>query len=553
MGTEGSTSTSGSTGSSSTTSPTTTETTDTGAFEGVIAPVVVTYRPRTGPEVAVAHDPLPELERIEIHQGPAADAAVFPAVYDGSTRLEFEGVPEVTYLLLTQSLPWPLLPDLPGFQFWVETAARELGDFEGIYGGRPDLLSTFDPATSVRISATGLPPLGEDDALELYSHNADALQYAFPSFDPLDGSHSPEVGATELVDFIVPWQPATNRQGWPLVDPGAGDDLWLGYLAGGLLMPTPTPDQRFNAWSYGRHLTLARVAGMDLKPMSAGATTALTGEFAPVAAKQVLVDFRSALFRIYLEEILPLSYSVSCTVSVFLEPGIEHPIAGMFAFLGQSSTGSRFVPLDPMCPPESCDPDLCASCDEVYIYPDDEILQVAYGNPFAGGTETLYAACRLREHVTHPLAGTEEFLVGRLEIYGALEKLSQAPIVPTLGLVRDLKIGGIPHKSLDPLVGVGPTPTISFEPPETGSPDTYLIRVISLKDLKDLEGTALDQRAIGSIETTATTLTLPAGLLQEGSFYYLQIVARRGEKLGSVVPYTHDQALATAYSAIFSS
>jgi hypothetical protein len=413
-------------------------------FTGVIAPVVRTYLPLSGPAIDVAYDPTPDHAALAIVLDGGADAQVFPGVYDGSSRLEFADVPEVSYLLRRSFLPNPYLPGLPGTVSWTETAARELGLFGGIYSGRPDVVTTKELGTAVAITATGLPPLDPEHAFELYSYGADIELFAYPSFDPLDGTNSPEPGATTLSGWTVPWQPATTRSGSPLVDPGKGDDLWLAHHVTRPLVAAPTGPELKDPWSYADLVTLSDIAQLELQPMAAGATAALTGTFAPVQPRTITADLRLTKFRAELESLFPFIFSLQCNLTIVLEPGIEHPVYGMTPYLGWTRVVSQYVPVDPQCPPDACDPELCDFCDEEYVVPGDRVVELSYANPYPAGTEMYIARCRQREYLSHPETGDEEIVSAIIEVSGKLADLTAGPIVPNLGLAGDIRINGDP-------------------------------------------------------------------------------------------------------------
>lgn len=538
-----------STGSESTTTTTTTgePTTTTGEppFDGVIASAVRTYRPLGGGAVEVVHDPLTWLASLEIEAGGQS----FPGQFDGVDRLRFAGVPEGPYLLRQQYAPDPLVPGVPGRLVGAVTSARELGNFAGTYAGRPGVAQTDDPATEIALWATGMPALGPEDQFEIYSYNADAQLLVFPDLDPMASDGSPGLGDTVIEGWSIPWRPDTVRSGWPLVE--EDDDLWLGLLVAGRLVENPTPAQLQDAWSYAQVYRLGARAPLTLAgPMTAGATTTASGAFSPIEARTVTIDLRAGEFMAELQIYDSALKSVGCFVAVVLEPGLEQPILAVTPNLGGVNVFGQDVPVDPMCPPDACDPEACESCETMFVLPGDRVLEVPYGNPYEGGTETLYVQCSRYVFVPEPDGEGYDWLASDLVVSGRLEALAQGPIAPKMGLVRDLAVNGTKLGPEETLAGVGTTPTITFTAPAYGAPDVYSVIVRSIDDVAGLEGVS-ERRTVATIRTAFTSLTLPEGILEPGGHYYVAVAAEYGRELAGAMATSHEMYISRAITGVF--
>lgn len=533
----------GTTGTSadSTTAPTTGP-----AFDGVVAPALATFRPRDGAPVEQLLDPLTRYQSLSI----VADGQTYPGVLADASRIEFAGVPEVTYRMRALYTISPLLPDLPPFVFDTETDARELATFAGIFAGRPDVARSPSRDTRLKISATGMQALGEDDRFELYSYGADALDSVRPSFDPLDGTNSPIAGDTALTGWITGWSPATGWTDWPLVDPSKGDDFTLAHLAARKLVDAPTGEQLLDMWSYADVEVLREVAALTSQPMIGGATTAAQGAFAPVGGQSVMLDVRLTEFEAAGAP-SGVDYSTGCWISAYLEPGVEAPIIGMIPTLGAVSVESRYVPVDPLCPPDNCDPMLCAACDEIYLYPGDRVVPFEYANPYPGGTVRLSVSCGRYTYVTDPNSFDYDSFYSGITVDGKLADLVQGPIVPRMGPVGDIRINGAPFAPDDLVSGVGLTPTISFAPPTLGKSDYYRVWIASTDDVYDVDDRLRRFHGVYAIHTTATSVTIPAGVLEPGGTYVVQVVNQRGRELTAGTWYSHDTDTATAVGGRF--
>lgn len=538
-------STGGETMTTTTSSGEPTTTTGEPPYDGVIAPVVRTYWPLGEPAAMVVHDPSPELARLEI----VAGGQSFPGQFDGVDRLLFADVPEDIYLLRQQQAPDPLVPEVPGRVLGTVTEARELGTFAGTYAGRPGVALTDDPATRIELWAPDMPALGPEDQFEIYSYNADAQLLVFPDLDPMASDGSPGLGDTVIENWSVPWRPSSARSGWPLV--GVDDDLWLGLLVAGRLVEDPTPAQLQDAWSYAQVYRLAARTQLWLAgPMTAGATTTASGAFSPVEARTVAVDLRAAEFMAELQIYDSALKSVGCFVSVVLEPGVERPILGMTPNLGGVNVFGQDVAVDPMCPPDACDPEVCDSCDSMFVLPGDRTFDVTYGNPYEGGTETLVVQCSRYVFVPEPGGAGYDWLVSDLVVSGRLAALTQGPIVPKMGLVRDLAINSAALGPEETREGVGTTPKITFKAPAYGAPDVYTVIVRRLDDVAGLEGVS-DRRTVATIRTAFTSVTLPEGILEPGGHYYVSVAAERGRGLTGAMAASHELYVSRAITGVF--
>jgi hypothetical protein len=509
-------------------------------FDGVIAPATRTYRPLDGPEIAAARDPLLDYAEMAI----VAVGATYSPVYDeAESRLEFAGVPESVYQLRTRSPGAPDLPGVPGAQQVMVSQARELGNYAGIFAGRPDVAFTDDVATAVTVSAGDMLPLGPEDQFELYSYNADALLLVFPNLDPEDMSGSPQLDATEIGEWTIAWRPDSGRVGWPLVDTGKGDDFWLGHLAARPLVPAPMGAELQDPWSFAQQYVLAETAKLSLSPMEAGAATAVTGTFKKIASELVSLDLRASEFMAELQVYDADLKSVGCFVAAVLEPGAEHPITGMTPNLGGINVYGLDAPVDPAC--------MGDDCETMFVTPGDRVLDLEVGDPYSDdGTQTLIVQCSRYVFVPDPGGGgVYDYLASDLIVQGRLEDLALAPIVPKLGLVRDLTVNGVEVPPDSSLSGVGVNPTIGFTAPKFGAPDAYTITIRTIDDIDGVDGPVL-RRSLGSIRTEFTEVTIPDGYLEPGGHYYIQVTAERGRGLTEAHADSHDVWLSRAMTGV---
>lgn len=515
-------------------------------FDGVRQSVLGTYLPLDGTMVEAGRDAQANGVKLTVESGGTS----YPAVYDGAAWMEFAGVPEGVYLLRRESVPNATLPGTKGLIGYTEYSDRELNVGE-IFTGRPDKVYAADEATSLSISATGMTAVNLGDTFELYSYNADALDFPFPSFDPEDGSNSPLEGATALSNWLSPWTALSAQSERPLVDFSKGDDLWLTHLPTNLEPIAADPE---DPWSMASVQRLTEAAQLTGPPMTDGATTAVAGAFVKVPQKPLTLDFHASAFFDALKPNIPTPEDSGCILSVYLEPGVATPIYGLTPTLTEVYVTGIDVDLDPMCPAsDTCDPVACAGgCLSKHVLPGDLKLDLPYGNPFTGGTETVNVNCFVRTKVVHPSAQNIDTLTAQVTLSGRLADLAGAALKPTIGLVQDITIAGKPSTPTDVQTGVGMTPTISFSPPLLGAPDYYTVIVRTIDDVKDANDDVISsRRRIGTVATTNTSVTLPADLLAPGGYYHVVVQARYGLKLNSGGAYQHDIGSSEATSGLF--
>lgn len=495
----------------------------TGGFDGVIVTREDMFSPAAGEPVAQPLDPL-DGEAMTILVGDQT----FAGELDGAGQRSFAGVPEGPYLL---RVDFPsFLPGAAPVQRFTATALRVL-DFGATVSGRPDVvLSEADDATLV-LDVAGMQPLQPDDGFELYSHDADV----WTVISLFDGTGAPLEGDTALTGWKLPWTADivyTNRDATPLLDPGKGDAPRLAHLVTTQLAPDASDLQ--DPWSYASVTRVVETAALTMPTMTAGATVAATGSFAPAAATSATLDLRLADFFAELAKFGALTRA-DCFINIYIEPGVEVPAIGVTPTLASLDVPLD-VPIDLTCLPDGlgeCDPDLCPDgCADLRapVAPADRVVELPYADPYGVGTQSLSVFCRGSVDLSHPQADTLELLDVDIFVNRRLADVN-GPLVPTLTAPGDLRVNGEPAPSTA-VTAVGLTPTISFTAPTVGAPDDYTIVVRTLDDFVDAGGDTLSsRRVVATLRTADTSVQIPAGVLEEGAYYYFQVNAGMGNRL----------------------
>lgn len=486
------------------------------------------YIPAVGKPVARLADPLATDLELAIRFGDQE----FIGSYDGAGERRFADVPDGPYLLRRDAAPDPGLPGTTGFRRFTATDLR-VHDFGAIYSGRADVATTAAPGTSLRLSVTDMQPLQYTDNFELYSHDADAwslLRY--------DGEGSPFVGDDEISGWKVAWDRETvetTRDATPLINRDKGDALRLAHLVNEPLVPAPT--DLTDPWSYARVDRLIESAALNVQPMNAGANAPATGAFAAVKQKTLKLDLRLGAYLATMNSFNPEGTDAECSANIFLEPGVETPVLGITPTLATLSVAAE-VPVDPSCFPNElgeCDLNSCADGCDPETTPAklaDRVVELSYGNPYGPGTESISVTCNSFVRAFHPKSGAVEPL--SVDVFTNLSVADlDGPLAPTLGPPTNLRVNGEVVAAIA-VSEVGLTPTISFDAPTIGVPDSYTIVVRTLEDVLNADANILSRRrAVASVLTEDTTVQIPAGVLTAGAFYYFQVLANVGTRLES--------------------
>ena len=119
-------------------------------------------------------------------------------------------------------------------------------------------------------------------------------------------------------------------------------------------------------------------------------------------------------------------------------------------------------------------------------------------------------------------------------------------------MMRGSSLHNAPLPPTEVATGVGATPTISFSPPSGTTPDYYAVQVRTLEDVVDeADNIVSRRRLIASVLTTSTSVTLPAGLLEAGSYYHVLVAAQFGQELGAGRPHSHTSGYSRVPSGMF--
>ncbi|UQA57493.1 hypothetical protein [Polyangium aurulentum] len=373
------------------------------------------------------------------------------------------GVPQGSYLLELEK---------GSITTRIVTSERSL-DLGGLYAGRPDVVR-LKGETTLDLEVDGLLSWQDPDSLEMFSVGAgtDCLL-----------SVAPAVGETALnaaVNMFDACFDASGAEAPAAIEASKGDKTIITQLG------------TYGDPAVGNvYVSVRKALAPQSLEVADGKAVTLSGSFADVPQKMATVSWDTASFASIAADVHPLAAPRAFELYMGVEPG------------GADRTTSSANPT-------------------LLTYQTDDpaalLTSFQYGNPFPGEWAEYYST-----YVSHSFPLT---VPGSMNSRPATATLSQSGPVSSLsgtklGIVitppRDIKVNG--QATASELTGIGTTPTVSWSAPTQGKAAWYSVIV------RKLDPMGGPTRSAGSIRTTETSVTLPPGLLETGSYYYLMVRA----------------------------
>ena len=325
-----------------------------------------------------------------------------------------------------------------------------------LYTGRPDVTWPQLP-TPLSIAAENLSPWKAEDQLELFSLGADTTLF-IDGFRAEGQLHEGDTRTGALAVDLA-------HSGMSLVDGEHGDRVTLTNLVSAMAGP----------------MTYQTVAGsFDAAPFTLmdGQAATIAGSFAPTAQHQLSITWNQAAFAALASDVNAKAQAQSHSIWVYAEPAGQ----GRHAIASSPTVLSGY---------------LDAQGESM-----DQRFDFDYGNPFP-------AAWPLVANVsTEFVLGQDPYTRwGFIEIWGTLDAMASAAVVPPISPPRVLRIAG---PSL--------TPKISWDAPALGTPAAYFVQVY-LHNGSD--GWELPLW----LWTQERSVTFPPGLLRARVPYYVSVQA----------------------------
>ena len=355
------------------------------------------------------------------------------------------------------------LGDAPSY--YVTTA--DVIDLGRPHFGRTDHVRPA-AGTSLVLSATGLEKWQAGDILEFLSLGAGASAFFVAG---VATAGKPAVNDTSLTGLTLPYDAMPGT--W-LVEGDKGDRAYLTELAQRTLADNST------------YHALSRLFSIPSLTMTNGKTTTASGAFTIPPSATLDVDWKGSQFD---------AEGLDCYPG-----GI---IASRFVAASAQPFAADFGPYSPSL--------------DLFVYaPNDGTDRAgtfSFTNPFAS-MWPLYAIAQTEVDKNYALGSADPVTLSTTVEFRVTAG-SAVKLTPSVGCVGSFTIGG--KDALADVSGVGLTPTLTFDPPSTGTAAGYQIVVQRLVD----NGGTTEATVAGSIITTDTTVVLPPGILATGNSYVI--------------------------------
>jgi hypothetical protein len=352
--------------------------------------------------------------------------------------------------------------------------------------GRGDL--TFPTAaTSVAFDISSLGNWQAGDSLQIVVPNAGVTMEG-----PETMLAAPPTAGATAIGGQFDW---TSNQA-PILDAARGDTTWVAQMA-----VNATDDGR----TYYRALTRAGVArGFTVVD---GQAATLSVALAPVAQPRALtLRWKGSEFAALAAQAGPGARPAAApalAIRALPEALAQH--SSLFSRLyGALPT---LVELGPVSGSEDID------------------QTVAFGDPFGstGAAWTEFVTVVYPVPVAVQTAQGNASLTAMMVAAVPVSALVDGVIAPPLSPVRQPRIAGAPLDSAR--AGVGTSPTLTWQPPEIGTSTSYRVAVYAL----DASSLGVHATRIATLDTTATSLQIPASVLSPGGSYVVAITAVAGD------------------------
>ncbi|MFO0760612.1 MAG: hypothetical protein U0359_29295 [Byssovorax sp.] len=497
--------------------------------------VIDTYRPSSGEVQKPSPGSWVAIEALV----PAGDGyTAFAGTISAAGDISIPGVPEGPYLLsLTNPLPSTLASGQLSKSFYG-TSSRTL-DLGAIYSGRPDIASMTEPTHLVLDATLQIPwqaytldgqgnvtqPL--DDDVQFVSRNA-SVTGLFTATQSDTGDHPPADGDSSLSAWSIDARSGFDDLGiLSLVDGSKGDDFAVLHDVAAQVGMADDVDP-WKGYAFTSTQEVWRPPGFTMKD---GGTSVLSGEFTKVPQKSFALDYKGSAFNALFADLAV--DNVNLDIGLYLEAGTPEPAVGAYPTLLGLNVNSLTVYQNPACAGPGCNEAGCPSgCDLGTLWPPgDHAHTFSYGNPFDFGQELVAMTLFFQKSVTTLLPEmTNENLNGLFTVQAPASELDGKPLAPTLGLPKDITVGGKSTPYDQVTAGVGTAPLVHWSAPSLGTPTHYRVNVIDLTDLTLKDGSTLRRRSVAVLNLTGTEVRLPDGILKTGRFYYMQVTAVAADK-----------------------
>jgi hypothetical protein len=409
----------------------------------------------------------------------------YPGAFDLAGNFTVANVPAGTY--------WLSFTDGAGQAWFFQTSASSVDLGYDLVGRASPALAAATGATPVTIDFTngGLDPWDvAGDQLQLSSSGADL-------WDPLLSAGALAAGATSG-SAVEDW--FASAAGRPLDLLAPADVLAMHQLHGA--SATSTPDG--TVYTYVAATRASTQAGVTLTDGGSLVSITFPALVAPATSGSLAVDWTLPAFEALQTSMVPAGAAGTSTYA--LTVGASARTLAWPAPRSRAAGAPTLLQLRP------------ASGAAAVTF----AVPLPYGHALDPATWIEWREAALTAHADFTTPGATAPV--RLDVtLGQREPMSPAPtvpIVPLLGPIQLPQVNGAAATA--PLTGVGPTPTLAWTAPATGTPTSYSVELYRL----DASGPASTAIRVVTLVTTGTSLRLPPGVLASGSTYLAMVTAR---------------------------
>jgi hypothetical protein len=327
-------------------------------------------------------------------------------------------------------------------------------------GRRPDAQAITISPTEIILDATGLNPWQDTDRFEIYSLGAGVRTQTSWSDYYMAGSTTINKAALDI---------STSSSAY-LIDGSKGDIAYVTQL-------TSRDLDGFLYNSVGKVLDLAPFAMTDGNPSN------VNGTFKDVTQKNLSIDWKRSEFEALASEVHSSAAPIGMNLSV---------LADRATLLSNMETGF-----------------------------DDLTGDLSFGNPFSGDldvTATTFGIFSMPVMLPGAVSPTELFGITACTVPVS----GSGPVVlePAVHPVKNVKVNGLSTE--EATVGVGLSPTVSWDASSTSGPVHYTVSIRKLDP-----ASPSDRKAVALIVTAETSAVIPEGILSAGGFYFFQVGTRQ--------------------------
>jgi len=191
--------------------------------------------------------------------------------------------------------------------------------------------------------------------------------------------------------------------------------------------------------------------------------------------------------------------------------------------------------------------------DQTPVTQDADYGDMAVGNPYPPNF-TPYVAAKYEVNVPFTATGASTAVDASAELYLSSTQMptKDAPLAPQITPVQNLRLNGAAF--VQRLTSKTLNPTLSWDPPTTGTPTGYRVSVVALT----LTGTSSSSvQPVLDLFTNSRSLVIPDGILSAGGEYFFQVRAFLTPSLDFTIapyhggfPWSHADMLSPVLSTV---